>query len=183
MSFEEFLAWERRQERRHEFVDGLPVAMAGANEAHNIVQGNVFAAALAKLRGGPCRPFSSDMLVKTGTGQGRCPDVTIDCGRRDPANLFAPQPVVVFEVLSPETQRVDRTIKLAEYNATPSIAHYALAEPSEKLVHIYDRGAAGDFSLRPREVRGLGGAIELPSVGLTLTMAEVYDGLDLPGDV
>jgi Uma2 family endonuclease len=30
MSFEEFLDWERHQELRHEFVDGVPIAMAGA---------------------------------------------------------------------------------------------------------------------------------------------------------
>lgn len=178
MSFEEFLDWERHQELRHEFVDGVPVAMAGGTEAHNVIQGNVFAAALAKLRGSPCRPFPSDMMVMTGTGQGRYPDVTVDCGRRDPGNLVLPQPTVVVEVLSPETQRLDRTIKLAEYNATPSIRHYVLIEPSEPLVNIYDRHHGGDFNLRPREVRGLDGMIELPTVPLTLAMDEVYEGLE-----
>jgi Uma2 family endonuclease len=54
--------------------------MAGGTEAHNVIQGNLFAAALIRPRGGPCRPFPSDMLVKTGTGRGRYPDMTIDCG-------------------------------------------------------------------------------------------------------
>jgi Uma2 family endonuclease len=105
--------------------------------------------------------------------------MTIDCGQRNPSNLVAPNPVVVFEVLSPETQREDRTLKLADYNATPSIAHYAMIEPSEPLVHIYHRGPHGDFNLRPQEVRGVDGSIELRSVGLTLTMTEIYDGLDV----
>jgi Uma2 family endonuclease len=83
-TFEEFLDWERHQETKHEFVDGEPVAMAGGSEAHNIIQGNLFAAALAKLRGSPCRPFPSDMAVKTGLQKGRYPDVTIDCGPRNP---------------------------------------------------------------------------------------------------
>lgn len=182
MTWEEFLDWERRQEFRHEFVDGYPVAMAGATEAHNVIQGNIFASALAKLRGGPCRPFPSDMLVRTGTGRGRYPDVTVDCGPRNPSNVSAPSPIVVFEVLSPDTQREDRTIKLADYNATASIAHYVLVEPSEPLVHVYDRGAHGDFNLRAREVRGLDGAVELPAVGLTLTMVELYDSLDFEPD-
>ena len=43
-------------------------------------RGNLFASALAKLRGSPCRPFPSDMAVKTGFQKGRYPDVTIDCG-------------------------------------------------------------------------------------------------------
>jgi Uma2 family endonuclease len=178
MTFEGFLEWERQQDTKHEFVDGVPVAMAGGTEAHNIIQGNLFATALSKLRGGPCRPFPSDMLVRTGTGKGRYPDITIDCGQRNPANVVAPLPVVVFEVLSPETQREDRTLKLADYNATPSIAHYVLVEPSEPLVHVYHRGPHGDFELRPAEIRGLEGSLELPEVGVMLRMAEIYEGID-----
>ena len=53
-----------------ELVDGEPVGMAGGSEGHNVIQGNLFAAALAKLRGSPCRPFPSDMAVKTGTPEG-----------------------------------------------------------------------------------------------------------------
>ncbi len=178
MTFEAFLDWARFQPTKYEFIDGVPVAMAGGTEAHNVIQGNLFAAALLKLRGGPCRPFTSDMLVKTGTGKGRYPDMTIDCGPRNPANLVAPMPVAVFEVLSPETQREDRTLKLGDYNATPSITHYILIEPSQPLAHLYSRGPHGDFLLRPQEIRGLDGALELPTVSLLLALAEVYEGLD-----
>ena len=182
MTFEQFLDWERHQETRSEFVDGLPVAMAGGTESHNIIQGNLFAASLTGLRGGPCRPFPSDMLVRTGTGKGRYPDMTIDCGPRNPANVVAPMPVAVFEVLSPDTQREDRTLKLADYNATPSIAHYVLIEPSQPLVHVYSRGPHGDFLLRPQEIRGLDGEIGLAAVRLTLPMSAVYEGLDFAAD-
>jgi Uma2 family endonuclease len=85
-TFEEFLDWERHQETKHELIDGEPLAMAGGSEGHNIIQGNLFASALAKLRGSPCRPFPSDMAVKTGFQKGRYPDVTIDCGPRNPGN-------------------------------------------------------------------------------------------------
>lgn len=177
-TFEEFLDWERHQETKHEFVDGEPVAMAGGSEAHNIIQGNLFAAALAKLRGSPCRPFPSDMAVKTGLQKGRYPDVTIDCGPRNPGNQAAPDPRVVFEVLSRETQKEDRTIKLAEYSAVPSIAHYVLVEQSDNLVHVYSRVGTGDFIIRPREARGLDGTIELPAIGISMSLAEIYEGLD-----
>src|SRR4051812_35412631 len=76
--------WERSQKTRHELIDGVPVAMAGASEGHTIIQGNIFAALLSRLRGGPCRPFPSDMAMKTGSRKGRYPDVTVDCGPRNP---------------------------------------------------------------------------------------------------
>lgn len=180
-TFDEFLDWERGQEGKHEFEEGRAVAMAGGSEAHSTIQANLIAAAAPKLRGSACRALTSDMLVRTGTGRGRYPDMTIDCGPRRAQNLVAPDPRVVFEVLSVETQRRDRTINLADYNATPSIAHYVLVEPEEFLVHVYDRGPHGDFNFRPREVRGADGAVELPGVGIALTMREIYDGLDLDG--
>ena len=177
-TFEDFSVWERTQDVKHELVDGVPMAMAGANEGHNIIQGNILGNALVRLRGTTCRPFSSDMAVKTGTNKGRYPDVTIDCGPRNPGNQWLPQPTVVFEVLSPATQKEDRTIKLAEYNAVASIAHYVLVEQSEPLVHIYSRGPGGDFLIRPQEIRGLDGAFELSAVGLTFSMVDLYDGLE-----
>src|SRR4029077_2323512 len=85
-TFEEFLDWERHQETKHELVDGKPVAVAGGSEGHNIIQGNLFAAALAKLRGSPRRPVPSDMGVKPGLQKGLYPAVTIDCGPRNPGN-------------------------------------------------------------------------------------------------
>jgi Uma2 family endonuclease len=88
---------------------------------------------------------------------------------------------VVFEVLTEETQRRDRTIKLADYNATPSIAHYALIEQGEPLVHVYSRGQHGDFNLRPQEVRGLDEVVELPAISISLAMSEIYDGIQLDG--
>ena len=82
-------------------------------------------------------------------------------------------------MLSEDTQQRDRTIKLADYNATPSIAHYVLIEQAEPLVHVYSRGPHGDFNLRPQEVRRLDGTIDLPAISLSLTMREIYDGLAL----
>ena len=177
MTFEQFLEWERSQERKHEFVDGEVFAMAGASEAHNIIQVNLLTAAAPKLRGSACRPFPSDMLVRTGTERGRYPDMTIDCGPRRADNLIAPDPRVVFEILSQDSQHQDRTIKLADYNATPSIAHYVLVEQRAALVHVYSRGPHGDFNLRPQEIRGLDGVVQLPAIGISLTMTEIYDGL------
>ena len=179
MTFEQFLDWERHQERKHEFVDGEVVAMTGATAAHNLIQANLIASAAPKLRGSGCRPFGSDMLVRTATGRGRYPDMTIDCGSFRGEDLVAPEPRVVFEILSEATQQVDRTIKLADYNATPSIAHYVLLEQRQPLVHVYSRGPHGDFNLRPQETRGTVGVVELPALGISLTMTEIYDGLEL----
>lgn len=180
MTFAAFLERERHQPTRSEFVDGRIVAMTGGTQAHNAIQGNIYYAARSQLRGSACRVFTSDMLVRTARDSGRYPDVTIDCGAFRADAQTASQPVVVFEVLSDTAQREDRTRKLADYNATPSIAHYLLVEPDESRVYVHTRAAHGEFSVVPQEIVGLDGIIDLPSVNLSISMAEVYEGIPLP---
>ncbi len=53
-----------------------------------------------------------------------------------------------------------------------------LVEQRAPLVHVYSPGPHGDFNLRPQEIRGLDGTVELPAIAISLTMTEIYDGLD-----
>jgi Uma2 family endonuclease len=178
-TYDDFMNWESFQSAKHDLVEGEPVAMAGGSEGHSIIQVNICNAMQNKLgRGNPCRVFNSDMAVQTGVKSGRYPDATIDCGPRNPANRSAPKPTVVFEVLSPETQKDDRTVKLHEYSSVETIAHYVLVEQAEPLVHVYSRGDNGDFFIRPLEIKGLDSSFELPAVGISISMSEIYDGLD-----
>jgi Uma2 family endonuclease len=179
-TFAEFLVWEQAQDRRHEFVDHVAVMMAGGTRAHDRIQRNLLVRASERLRGSGCEPLGPDMIVETGTGNGRYPDMTIDCGPFDAAALTASVPTVVFEILSDSTRKTDLLIKLRDYDATPSIRHYVLIAQTECLVFVYTRGECGGFSLRPREFRLLHEVVELDRVGLSMTLAEIYDGLGLP---
>lgn len=182
-SFEEFLDWDHAQDTKHELVDGVPIAMTGTSEGHNVILMNIAATLFNKLRGGPCRPFASDMAMKTGVRSGRYPDVTVDCGPRNARNRVVPNPVVVFEILSPSTEGEDRTVKLGEYNERRSVAHYVLVEQSAPLVHVYSRGETGEFRLRAQEVQGLDGVVELPAVQVSVSMAEIYEGMEFDPEV
>ncbi len=54
MSPSECLAWERRQDTRHAYVNGAVFSMTGASRAPNLVCGNAFALLHGQLRGGHC---------------------------------------------------------------------------------------------------------------------------------
>jgi hypothetical protein len=54
-----------------------------------------------------------------------------------------------------------------------------LVEQGEAVVHVYSRGPHGDFNLRPQEVSGLEGRVELPAVQLSLLMSEIYEGAEI----
>lgn len=62
------------------------------------------------------------------------------------------------------------------YLTIPSLAVYLLAEQAEPRVIAYRRGPGGEFG---REIfTGLDATIPLPEIGLSLPLAELYEGVD-----
>ncbi|WP_428484273.1 Uma2 family endonuclease [Rhodopila sp.] len=180
-TFAEFLLWEQSQERRNEFVDGVAVMMAGGTRAHDRIQRNLLVRATERLQGSGCEPLGPDVIVETAAGTGRYPDMTIDCGPYDGNALTAAAPTAVFEIWSESTRKPDLLIKLRDYDATISIRHYILIAQTEYMVFVYSRAEGGGISLRPSELRRPEDAVELPDLGLVLTLAEIYQGLGLKG--
>ena len=63
------------------------------------------------------------------------PDALVNCGPPAPDDaVVATQPVIVVEVLSPSTQSVDVTEKLADYFRVPAIQHYLVFRPRRREV-------------------------------------------------
>ena len=92
MTLAEYLAWEDRQELRHEF-DGLrPVAMTGGTAAHSTLQTNLAAAIVYRLRGKPCRFYNNDLKFLTAKGTVRYPDGMVVCAPVDPQGEVGGEP-------------------------------------------------------------------------------------------
>jgi Uma2 family endonuclease len=144
--------------------------MAGARNVHDAIVVNLLAELRRQLRGTGCRPFTGDGSVETLPGQIRRPDVGVDCRGGEPR--------LVVEVLSPNTRDFDAFEKLAEYKLVESLEHILLVEPNAAEVVSYARDA--DRSWTRSVVEGVEQAIDLPHVGVTLTMAEIYDGVAFP---
>src|SRR5215813_6140397 len=86
---DEYLAFERESESKHEYLDGVIYAMAGASPEHNTICVNLSEIITRQLRGTPCRPFSSDMKIrclplpvnlKRKRGLFAYPDFVVVCG-------------------------------------------------------------------------------------------------------
>ena len=72
---EEYLAFERASDERHEYLDGVIYAMAGSastqamageSEDHGTICMNLSISLGSQLRGTPCRAFSKDTKVRCG---------------------------------------------------------------------------------------------------------------------
>jgi Uma2 family endonuclease len=75
-------------------------------------------------------------------GRIRYPDAHVNCTKSAPGDTIVPEPVVVFEVLSPNTSRTDRIEKLQEYQATESIQRYIILEPDSIAATVFSRMGA-----------------------------------------
>ena len=177
MTVDDYYAWGELQDERYEYVDGYPVRMmSGASRRHDQIVVNLLLALGARLRGGPCRPFTADTAVKTEPRRRRRPDAGVECGERRDLDYVANDPRVVIEVLSPSTREFDLLGKLDEYKALPSLREIVVIEPNAPEAMLWSRKAAGEW--QGRKVEGLDRAIELASLDTDLPLREVYDGLE-----
>lgn len=179
MSVEAFFAWQERQSERYELVGGVPVRMmAGARNVHDDVVVNLVASLQAALRGSGRRPFTGDGSVETMPGQIRRPDAGVECGARDPNAMKAAEPKLVAEVLSPSTRNFDAFEKLGEYRSVESLDHILLIEPNAAEIMHFAREP--DRSWRKQRIAGLDAALDPASLGITLALSEIYDGVAFP---
>ena len=123
-------------------------------------------------------PFTGDGSIETLPGQIRRPDAGVDCGQRDPEGMKAALPRMVAEVLSPSTRDFDTFEKLAEYRQVESLDYIVVVEPNAREVVVWSRGT-GRAWIR-HAVEGLDRAVDMPAIGVTLALAEIYDGVAFP---
>jgi Uma2 family endonuclease len=181
-TWEAYLDWEARQPIRYELVDGQVYAMGGGTAEHDIIGNNLRAALHAQMRGKSCRSHGPDLKVRAGKDS-RYPDALIDCGPRVPGALHAQEPVAVFEVLSKSTGWIDQSLKLRDYDATPTIRTYALISQDELRAMVYTRDTDGRLGIHSAVLlEGIEASIDIPALGLTLPFAALYEGLEFDSD-
>jgi Uma2 family endonuclease len=125
MTLDDFVAWEERQELRYEYDGVAARAMTGGTVTHSTIQSNLIGALWSALRGKPCRAHGSELKVRTATSV-RYPDALIVCGPPQPKSTFARDPVVIFEILSPSSAKLDLGAKNAEYQTLESLRRYVV---------------------------------------------------------
>ena len=129
MTQEEFFPWAEAQNERYEFDGFQPVAMPGGSRNHSRIIRNINLQLSQRLGdSGPCEALASDAGIQTIGKAVRYPDGVVSCTDSDGRDRLIPNPVIVFEVISPSSIREDRIIKPAEYATVPSIKRYIIVE-------------------------------------------------------
>jgi len=180
MEPDEFLVWCLDQEGRWELVNGYPIRMmTGATRKHDRLVTNLIVALRQRLRP-PCDVFTDDVASRMSGGNLRRPDVTVDCGRGDPEGLESEVPTVFFEVLSKSTRNFDLLHKPEEYKQVHTLRHIVMVDPYAPRVWLMSRNTDDWASV---DVIGLNATVDLPGAGVSLSMTDIYDGVDLEPDL
>jgi Uma2 family endonuclease len=187
---EEYLAIEESSAVRHEFYDGEIFAMAGASLRHNRIAGNIYATLRARLEGSACEVFASDLRGRTPGGLYTYPDVLVVCGgvelSADDRLDTVLNPTVIVEVLSESTRDYDRS-KFALYRALLTLREYVLVEQESVLVELFTNplcfspSAGGRAEWARREYGDLQERLSLCSLGVELSLAEIYANVEAGG--
>jgi Uma2 family endonuclease len=155
-------------------LNGEIYAMAGGTPEHAAMAMAVGAAFLERLRGGPCRVYSSDLRVRVAeTGLTTYPDVTVVCGptERDPQSpTTIMNPKVVVEVTSDGTEEYDRGEKLEHYKRVSSLAAVVVVAHRERRIEVWTRNQS-DWAVA---VAGSGATARVEPIECTLDVDEIY---------
>jgi Uma2 family endonuclease len=119
----------------------------------------------------PCHMLPDGMTVRVADDTAHEPDALVYCGKEVPNSVLEiPNPVILVEVLSPSTRRIDAAAKLAGYFSLPSVMHYLIVDPDKPLVIHHARAEAG--MIASRILRD--GALRLDPPGMEVAVAEMY---------
>jgi Uma2 family endonuclease len=168
---ETFLAWEDRQEGKHEFDGRDVIPMTGGSVAHQEIVFNLRVLLGRLLAGRPFRPVH-EMRLQIGV-RIRYPDVLVCAGPLDQTTRTLTDAMAIFEVLSNDTATTDRVEKLIDYAAVPSLRCYVLLEQTAVAATMFQREPGGTWIASAHT----DGALVLPGLDVKLPLADVYQGL------
>lgn len=171
---EEYFALENQSEEKHEFVNGNLILRAGESKKANEIATNC-SFSLRDLRKKGFKIFTHDVRLMIGLGMiFRYPDLVVAPESDDADNYAVTQPILIIEVLSENTQHIDRNQKLKEYCGIDTLQYYLLIAQDEISVEMYakeDNQWIYSFFTR------LGDNLSLDFLDISLSLNVIYDGI------
>lgn len=168
---ESFLAWQDRQEFKHELGGQRVIPMTGGSRAHQRIVLNLCLTLLGLLGDKPLVAVQ-EMRLRIGA-QIRYPDVVVCPGPLDRTTRTFPDAVALFAVLPDDTATTDRVRKLIDYAAVPSLHCYVLLEQTAVAGTLFQRGPDRAWTASAHT----DDALVLPGLDIALPLADLYRGL------
>lgn len=183
MTEEEFHELERlNPDCKYEYVAGMVYMMSGGSVAHDRIVDNI-RSALDRHLTGPCMTFGSEVQVLVGTKKSGkrhylYPDATVSCAPEDSRldSVLVESPKIVFEVLSPGTERKDRGVKLRAYQNCPTIQEIVFVSQYVLYVDVLQRDELDKTRWNAR-FYGRGATMHFASIDVHVAIEDFYQRL------
>lgn len=173
----QYLELEAQSPVKHEYLNGLVLAMTGTSDIHNTIALNLALAMRASLRGTDCNIYFAE--VKARLESCNCfyyPDLFVTCDPRDRETPHYKRfPKLIIEVLSDSTEAFDRGDKFRDYRTLPSLEEYVLVSTKAIQVEVFRRTEPGLWLLR---AYGTADLLVLGSIDLSIPVTEIYADVD-----
>lgn len=173
---EEYLVLEEKAEYKSEYYDGEIFAMAGGSRNHSVICLNLNWAIREIISQKDCVGFDSSMKLDIPQANTYVyPDLMVICGdiqfvehRTD----IVANPVLVMEVLSPNTESFDRGKKFGYYRTLSSLQEYVLVSQTEPLIEVFYK--QDEKTWQYTVVRGLTENVLLQTLHAEIALKDIY---------
>jgi len=177
---EQYLAIERAAEFKSEFLNGQMFAMSGASMQHGRLQQNLSGELWVRLRGTGWEALLSDMRVRVGkSGMYTYPDISVVCGKPILADDYQDNllnPIVLFEILSPTTEKYDRGLKFQHYRTIETLQDYILVDQNQIRIEQYTRQADHTWTLR--DYQHPDEELKIDSIHVLIPLIGIYERVE-----
>jgi Uma2 family endonuclease len=182
MTVEEFYAFTdaRPDGEKWELLEGVPVLNASPSRLHQrIIKNLTFVLATIERESEVSWEVLPGLGVRVSETNRPEPDVLIlpkHGQSADPQGRDRNDIVVAFEILSPSTADRDLRWKRTAYTSLPSLTHYVVIAQDAVDIVVFAR----ETGFAEQRLRSLDQSLELPALGISLPLAEIYRDIDLP---
>ncbi len=172
ISVEDYLEGEKVSPIRHEYFHGEVYAMNYENVNHGRITGNMLVALSLHLRDSNYEPFFRDIKIQVTPNVYYYPDILVSCEENPESPYFRNNPILIIEIVSKSTERIDRREKVFLYQQIESLQEYVVVDQYRKKVQVHRRQTNGGWImyLFNEDID----VVELSSIDLNIPLPEIY---------
>ena len=184
VAIEDYLAIEREDNRRYEYIDGELFGMAGGTGTHTRIASNLHSTiGNALYDKGTCEYMNTDAKVEIASSRRYVyPDGLIACPIAKESNTLTgafTNPRVIFEVVSESSMEYDFVTKRKFYASVPTVREYVIASQTTASIIVHARENADDW-FTVSDITGLESELFLRSIEVSISLSRIYHNVDFP---
>jgi Uma2 family endonuclease len=174
MTKEEYIAYELKAARRHEFINGQLFEMPGEQDTNNTIALALAFLLMKSLTSKKYMVFAHDVKVAIPNDEKYYyPDVFVTNEPRTEENRYIKTaPVLIAEVLSPSSRITDTVDKYLDYTKIPSLQYYLVVEPETVHITLYHRNGGSQWQADIFTQKDQ--SIDLPLLDMQIPVSALY---------